>query len=138
MDRTDHILKLRGYLEHNSHKMEDIALENLKPGKLKPKKACVIMVGSTNTGKSTTVNVMTKSKHCTVGKDDQAEPCTQKLDTVEDKDTGLVYMDNPGRQCAIFLSYNFCKSRLKDLFENRVFQDGMILRSQTEQPLETF
>lgn len=80
--------------------MGDIKLENLKPEKLKPKispKACVIMVGSTNTGKSTTVNIMTKSADCTVGEDSNAKPCTQKLQVMEDKDTGLIYMDNPGQ-----------------------------------------
>ena len=79
--------------------MGDIQLENLKPEKVKPKispKACVIMVGSTNTGKSTTVNIMTKSTDCKVGEDTNAKPCTQKLHLVEDKGTELIYMDNPG------------------------------------------
>ena len=66
-------------------------------------KACVIMVGSTNTGKSTTVNIMTKSKECIVGKDNQYDPCTQKLKLV-DKDSELVYMDNPGQPFTNVLS----------------------------------
>ena len=66
-------------------------------------KACVIMVGSTNTGKSTTVNIMTKSKECIVGKDNQYDPCTQKLKLV-DKDSELVYMDNPGQPFTNILS----------------------------------
>ena len=80
--------------------MGDIKMEKLKPEKLKTKispKACVIMVGSTNTGKSTTVNIMTKSTDCPEGEDTNAKPCTQKLHEVEDKDTGLIYMDNPGQ-----------------------------------------
>ena len=102
-DRFNPILEPGGYLEHNSQKMRpDIELENLKTEKLKPKttptQACVIMVGSTSTGKSTTVNIMTKSKHCTVGEDTDANPCTQELQMVEDKDTGLIYIDNPGQQ----------------------------------------
>ena len=79
--------------------MGDIKLEDLKPGKLKPKispKACVIMVGSTNTGKSTTVNIMTKSTDCMVGKITDTKPCTQIPKLVE-RDTELIYMDNPGK-----------------------------------------
>jgi len=78
--------------------MGDIELENRKPGKLKPKissKACVIMVGSTNTGKSRTVNIMTKSTDCMIGEITDTKPCTQKPKLVE-KDTELIYMDNPG------------------------------------------
>ena len=88
-------------------RMGDNKVENLKPVKPKQKispKACVIMVGSTNTGKSTTVNIMTKSKDCTVGEDTNAKPCTQNLHVVEDKDTGLIYMDNPGQLLPDILS----------------------------------
>ena len=79
--------------------MGDIKLEDLKPGKLKPKispKAWVIMVGSTNTGKSTTVNIMTKSTDCMIGKITDTNPCTQIPKLVE-RDTELSYMDNPGK-----------------------------------------
>ena len=81
----------------------NIELEQLNQ-QPEPTQACVIMVGSTNTGKSRTVNIMTKSKHCTVGEDTDANPCTQELQMVEDKDTGLIYMDNPGQQLPDFLS----------------------------------
>ena len=84
----------------------DIELENLNTEKLKlkttPTQACVIMVGSTNTGKSTTVNIMTKSKNCTVGEASNDKPCTQKLQRGEDKGTELIYIDNPGQQLQMF------------------------------------
>ena len=137
-DRFNPILEPGGYLEHNSQKMRpDIELENLKTEKLKPKttptQACVIMVGSTNTGKSTTVNIMTKSKHCTVGEASNDKPCTQKLQRVEDKDTELIYIDNPGQQLSDVLSkFTFF------LYLVFVYQVGMTPRSQIEQHLEPF
>ena len=100
-------LKVEEKEEVAEPRMGDTKVENLKPANLKQKtspKACVIMVGSTNTGKSTTVNIMTKSKDCTVGEDTNAKPCTQNLHVVEDKDTGLIYMDNPGQLLPDILS----------------------------------
>ena len=91
-----------GHGTDSSQEMGDIKLEKLKP-KISPK-ACVIMVGSTNTGKSTTVNIMTKSTDCPEGEDTNAKPCTQKLHAVEDKATGLIYMDNPGQLLTDILS----------------------------------
>ena len=137
-DRFNPILEPGGYLEHNSQKMRpDIELENLKPDKLKPKttptQAYVIMVGSTNTGKSTTVNIMTKSKHCTVGEASNDQPCTQILQMVEDKDTELIYIDNPGQQLSDVLSkFTFF------LYLVFVYQVGMTPRSQIEQHSKPF
>ena len=76
---------------------------------------------------------MTKSKHCTVGEDTNDKPCTQKLQMVEDKDTELIYIDNPGQQLSDVLSkFTFF------LYLVFVYQVGMTPRSQIEQHLEPF
>ena len=105
--KSSEVFGERGTEQIQARMGDSIKLKKLKPEKLKPKispKACVIMVGSTNTGKSTTVNIMTKSTDCPEGEDTNAKPCTQNLHEVEDKDTGLIYMDNPGQLLTDILS----------------------------------